>query len=192
MKGKARLLADLFWSFFKFGCFTFGGGWSILAQMQKEFSEKRQNITNEELLDLTSIARSLPGTMIGNVAMLYGYRVAGYPGGFIAVLGLILPPLLILSVIAFFYEAFQSNTLVQSAMNGIRASVVPIIMTAGFKMIKGAYGHPLTYVITAGCLVLFLKYSVSCVYLVLIGLAAGLLIGRLQRHGNVSGEDGAL
>ena len=69
-------IAVLFVQFMKFGCFTFGGGWSIVAQMQQLYVEQRHTITNEELLDLTSVGRSLPGTMIGNVAMLYGWREA--------------------------------------------------------------------------------------------------------------------
>ena len=71
--------AVLFGQFFQFGCFTFGGGWSIVAQMQKLYVEKEKTITSQELLDITSVGRSLPGTMIGNVAMLYGYRAAGIP-----------------------------------------------------------------------------------------------------------------
>ena len=74
---RARQILELFLQFMKFGLFTFGGGWSIIAQMQKLYVEQEHTITSEELLDLTSVGRSLPGTMIGNVAMLYGYRVAG-------------------------------------------------------------------------------------------------------------------
>ena len=78
---RARQVLGLFFQFMKFGLFTFGGGWSIVAQMQKLYVEQEKVITSEELLDLTSVGRSLPGTMIGNVAMLYGYRVAGVAGG---------------------------------------------------------------------------------------------------------------
>ena len=76
---RARQVLGLFFQFMKFGLFTFGGGWSIVAQMQKLYVEQEKVITSEELLDLTSVGRSLPGTMIGNVAVLYGYRVAGLP-----------------------------------------------------------------------------------------------------------------
>lgn len=85
-------IAVLFVQFMKFGCFTFGGGWSIVAQMQQLYVEQRHTITNEELLDLTSVGRSLPGTMIGNVAMLYGCHAAGLAGGVACVLGMVLPP----------------------------------------------------------------------------------------------------
>ncbi len=85
----------LFGQFFQFGCFTFGGGWSIVAQMQKLYVEKEKTITSQELLDITSVGRSLPGTMIGNVAMLYGYRVGGVFCGIVCVVAMILPPMLL-------------------------------------------------------------------------------------------------
>ena len=75
---------DLFKVFFKFGCFTFGGGWSIVAQIQKEYVEKKHWITDEELLDFTSVGRSLPGLMIGNTSVLFGYHAAGIPGAMAA------------------------------------------------------------------------------------------------------------
>ena len=97
---RARQVLGLFFQFMKFGLFTFGGGWSIVAQMQKLYVEQEKVITSEELLDLTSVGRSLPGTMIGNVAMLYGYRVAGVAGGMACLFGMILPPLAVLAVIS--------------------------------------------------------------------------------------------
>ena len=65
----------------RFGLFTYGGGWSIVAQMDQLYVQKKKIITSEELLDLVSVAKSVPGTMIANVAMLFGYRAAGLAGG---------------------------------------------------------------------------------------------------------------
>ena len=70
------MLAKLYLQFLKFGAFTFGGGWSIVAQMKILYVDYEHSLTDEELLDITSIGRSLPGTMIGNIAMLYGHRIA--------------------------------------------------------------------------------------------------------------------
>ena len=75
---KLKELFLLLAEFIRFGLFTFGGGWSIVAQMQQLYVEKKNTITSEELLDLVSVAKSIPGTMIANVAMLYGYRIHGY------------------------------------------------------------------------------------------------------------------
>ena len=71
---------ELFLYFFKIGFYTFGGGWSIIAQIQQEYVQKKGWITDEDLLDITSVGRSLPGLMIGNVSYLFGYHVAGFPG----------------------------------------------------------------------------------------------------------------
>lgn len=60
-----KKMSRLFWQFFQFGCFTFGGGWSIIAQVQKLYVEKEKALTSQELLDITSVGRSLPGTMAG-------------------------------------------------------------------------------------------------------------------------------
>ena len=120
---KKRNPLQLFLEFAKFGCFTFGGGWSIIAQMQKLYVEKRKEITSQELLDLASVAKSLPGTMIGNVAMLYGYRVGGLAGGFAAVFGMILPPFAVILVISYFYAAFRANLWVNAALEGMHAAV---------------------------------------------------------------------
>ena len=131
-------MLELFWQFFQFGCFTFGGGWSIIAQMQKLYVEKEKTLTSQELLDITSVGRSLPGTMIGNVAMLYGCRVGGFACGMICVIAMILPPMIILSLITYFYTIFKENTWVVSAMTGVRAAIVPIIASAAVNMVKGA------------------------------------------------------
>lgn len=80
---------SLYRYFFVIGWFTFGGGWSIVAQMQSDYVEKKQTLTADELLDIVSVARSLPGTMIGNVAYLFGYHQAGVVGGVLSVLGII-------------------------------------------------------------------------------------------------------
>lgn len=171
-----KALPGLFRDFFKFGCFTFGGGWSIVAQMQELYVEKQHTLTDEELLDLTSVGRSLPGTMIGNIAILYGNRIAGYLGGVTALFAMVLAPFLILSAIAGFYQIFQTNPIIANAMQGVRASVVPIIACAAFRMVKGAYRFPPCILVTIGCAVLYIFFNVSCVWLVVLGALSGFLI----------------
>jgi chromate transporter len=160
----------------KFGCFTFGGGWSIVAQMQKLYVEEKKLLTNEDLIDLTSVGRSLPGTMIGNIAMLYGHRMAGYPGGVACVIGMILPPMVILTIITYFYTIVQNNIWIIAAMTGIRTAVVPIIACAMINMVKGAYKFPPCYLVTVITAALYLFFGVSCIWLVVIGIVCGLLI----------------
>lgn len=173
-RGKALLA--LFWEFFQFGCFTFGGGWSIVAQMQRLYVEKRKTITGEELLDITSVGRSLPGTMIGNVAMLYGNHAAGLAGGVVCLVAMILPPFLILSVLTLCYTAVRDNYWVMAAMIGVRAAIVPIMASAALNLVKGAFRYPPCVAVAAVSFALYLIWDVNCVFLVLMGIAAGLVI----------------
>lgn len=174
----------LFLEFLKLGFFTFGGGWGIVAQMQRIYVEEKKSITEEELLDLTSVARSLPGTMIGNVAMLFGYRSLGVLGGIACVLGIILPPLFMLSVIALFYTAFRNNTWIEAAMSGVRAAVVPIIISAAVGMVKGAFKYSPCILVMLITLGLYLFLHMNCIYLVLIGIVCGIVISEVyERRG---------
>ena len=111
----------LFLSTFQLSAFTFGGGFVIIPLMRKKFVEKLKWIDEQEMLDLTAIAQSSPGAIAVNASILVGYRVAG------TVLGTILPPLIIISVISMFYAAFRDNTIVNMAMNGMLAGVAAVI-----------------------------------------------------------------
>ena len=97
----ARGALRIFLQFLKFGCFTFGGGLNIIAQMQRLYVDEEKRISSVELLDLTSVARSLPGLFVGNVAFLYGYRDSGYPGAFAALFGMVIPPMIVLGFITY-------------------------------------------------------------------------------------------
>ncbi|MCQ2554928.1 MAG: chromate transporter [Clostridia bacterium] len=171
-----KMLSSLFFQFLKFGAFTFGGGWSLIAQMQKEFVEKRKLITNEELLDLTSVGRSIPGTMIGNTAMLFGYREAGFLGGLVCLVGMTLAPFLILTAVTFFYNALLGSFIMDAVMKGIRAAVVPIILSAVLGLMKSGYRYPVFIVCTVISFVLYAFFNVNCIYLVVIGMILGVLI----------------
>ena len=170
------MLAKLYIQFLKFGCFTFGGGWSIVAQMKELYVNREHSLTDEELLDITSIGRSLPGTMIGNIAMFYGNRMAGFFGGVACVFGMITAPMIVLIAITSFYTAFQSNMWVASAMRGVRTAVAPVILSALLGMVKSAFKVPPCYVIAGAMFVLYFFVHVSCVWLVVIGAVLGLII----------------
>ena len=170
------MLAKLFMQFLKFGSFTFGGGWSIVAQMKELYVDREKSLTDEELLDLTSIGRSLPGTMIGNIAMLYGHRIAGFWGGIACVFGMIAVPMLILLLITGFYTAFQNNLWVASAMRGVRTAVAPVILSALLGVIRSAFKIPPCILIAVSMFALYFYLRVSCVWLVIIGAFLGLII----------------
>ena len=138
MKGKKYRV--LFWSVFQLSACTFGGGFVIIPLMRKKFVEKLGWIEESEMLDLTAIAQSSPGPVAVNAAILVGYRVAGIPGALVTVLGAVLPPLVIISIISGFYAAFRQSTVVNLVMKGMLAGVAAVIcdvvLTMGGGLLK--------------------------------------------------------
>ena len=169
---------SIFLYFFHISWFTFGGGWSIVAQMQKDFVDKRKMLTEKELLDIVSVGRSLPGTMIGNVAFLFGYRQCGILGGFLAAIGMVLPPMLILLVLTFCYGMLKDNIWVAKMLSGVRAAVAPIMFSAAWKLKKAAFTSKLCYLIFLGACILSAVFDVSSIMIIFIGIAAGILMGQ--------------
>jgi chromate transporter len=184
-KQRSRL-PDVFINFLKFGCFTFGGGWSIVAQIQKEYVEKKRWITDEELLDFTSVGRSIPGLMIGNASVLFGHHVAGIPGALLALLGIVLPPFAIMIAVTFIYGLVKDNAYVSYAMMGVRAAVVPIIISAMVKLFKAGMKDVFCYLIALGGFALCLFTGISNVLIVVIGAAAGLIYMEVKERHAVS------
>ena len=119
---KLHKYRTLFLSTLKLSAFTFGGGFVIIPLMRKRFVEQLGWIEEQEMLDLTAIAQSSPGAIAVNASILVGYHVAGVAGALLSIIGTILPPLVIISVISMFYKAFRDNAIVSMAMTGMLAT----------------------------------------------------------------------
>ena len=133
-KGKYR---TLFLSTLQLSACTFGGGFVIIRLMRRKFVEQLHWIDEQEMLDLTAIAQSSPGAIAVNASILVGYHAAGISGALVTVLGTVLPPLVIISVISLFYQAFRDNVFVSMAMNGMLAGVAAVICDVVITMIQG-------------------------------------------------------
>ncbi len=114
---------ELFFSTFKLSACTFGGGFVIIPLMRKKFVEELGWVEEDEMMDLTAIAQSSPGAIAVNASILVGYHVAGFPSAMLTVLGTVLPPLIIISIISMFYQAFRDNAVVNMAMAGMLCGV---------------------------------------------------------------------
>lgn len=144
--------------------------------MQQKYVADDQQLTSEELLDMVSVGKSIPGMMITNVAILFGYRSAGLAGGIVCVIGMCLPPLVILVFLSLFYNAFRENYWVNAAMMGMQAAVVPIIANAARALAKGSVTYPPCVVVVLLSTTLYLLADINPVFLVLMGGIMGLLI----------------
>ena len=179
---KRQSVRSLFLKFLKLGCFTFGGGWSIIAQIREEYVRDKSIVTDEELLDLTSVGRSLPGIMVENVTMLFGYRCAGLWGGLACVLGLSAAPMVLLSLITLCYTAFRDSYWVAAAMEGVRVAVVPIIFCAAIPLTKGIGRGP-GAVLVAGLSLGAYLLGAGSIWIMLAGAACGLLMRCVDDEG---------
>ena len=136
LKHAKNIYKKLFFTVFKISACTFGGGFVIIPLMRRKFVEELGWIEEQEMMDLTAIAQSSPGAIAVNASILVGYHVAGFTGAMITVLGTVLPPLTIISLISLFYQAFRDNIIVNMAMAGMLAGVAAVICDVVINMIK--------------------------------------------------------
>lgn len=127
MKRDGKLYWTLFSSTFFLSAFTFGGGYVIVPLMKKKFCDQLHWIEEKEVLDLTAIAQSSPGPIAVNAAILIGHRIGGMAGALLSVLGAVLPPLIIITVISSAYAAFRDNRIVSACLKGMQSGVAAVI-----------------------------------------------------------------
>ena len=183
---EAKSLGTLFFTFFKIGLFTFGGGYAMIALLEEEFIQRRKWLDKDEFLDMTAIAESTPGPVAINSATYLGYKLAKVPGAATATVAVCLPSFLIIYAISLFFEQFTQLTVIANAFKGIQVCVIYLIFSAGVRMLKALDKSPFaTGVLAAVMLVMvglsLAGVSVSSVLLILLSGAAGVvawLIGR--------------
>ena len=125
-----KKIFELWWTFFKIGAFTFGGGYAMISLIQKETVENKKWITDDDILEIIAIAESTPGPIAINSATFVGFRVAGFWGSFFATLGMVMPSFVIISVLSRLVMQFSDIKAVQYAFFGIRAAVLALIIKA--------------------------------------------------------------
>ncbi len=175
-----KKLLDVFWTFFKIGLYTFGGGYVMIGVIHDEVVFKKKWLEEEEMLELLAVSESTPGPFSINVATYVGYKRARFWGSFFATLGVVLPSILVVTIISLFLEAFKSNLYINRFLKGISAGVGVLVFLAFFriaKKIKINIFNGLLFVL--GVVVSFFNL-ISVIY-VLIGVAfMGILVGILK------------
>ena len=177
--GKARLL---FWTFFKIGAFTFGGGYAMIPLIQREVAERRRWLKDGDILDIVAIAESTPGPIAINSATFVGYQVCGTFGAFCATLGVVLPSFLVIYVISFVLRQFSQLLVVQYAFNGIRAGVLALLLKALLSMYRQSPKGAVAYAIMAGAFVLTAFCGVDAVLVILASAAVGLAASHMAKR----------
>lgn len=174
MEAKRRYL-KIFLSTLYLSAFTFGGGYVIVSLLRKKFVEELHWIDQEEMLDLVAIAQSSPGAIAVNGAIVVGYRLGGFPGILCAVLGAVIPPFVILTLVSMFYGAFRDHPAVQALLRGMKSGVAAVIMSVVWDMAAGLVGDrdriSVFIMLAAFAASYFLKINV--VWIILVTAAFG-------------------
>lgn len=184
---RIQTLLRLFFSTLYISAFTFGGGFVIITFMKQKFVDSLHWIDEKEMLDLTALAQSAPGAIAVNAAILVGWHVAGFAGMLIAVVGTILPPMVILSIVSLFYSAFASNLYVALVLKGMQAGVSAVILdvvcSLGQSVLKEKSIISTIIMLAAFVATFFLRVNVIYIILAsaLIGICKALFQLRRER-----------
>ena len=187
-----KLIFLIFLSMLKIGCFAFGGGYAIIALLEREFISHRHWIDHDEFLDVVAIAESTPGPIAINVATYIGYRLKGFLGATVATVGMCLPSFVLMYLVSLFYESFMEITLVAAAFRGIQICVVFLIASAGLNMLKKMKKTPRNIAVFSVTLIgmtlcTLLEIRISSVWFIFAAGILGLSLF-LVRSGGKKGE----
>lgn len=164
---KWKLSLLLYWTFFKIGLFTFGGGYAMLPILEREMVDKYHWTTHDELLDVYALSQCTPGVIAVNTATFMGNKVAKFPGALMATLGVISPSIIVISIIAALFQHFADNVYVQHAMAAVRVCVTALIFTTVFRMAKNSLNWWPQYLIAVVAFLLVALLGANPVWIVL-------------------------
>ena len=187
MKEKMKRLWQVFFTFFRIGAFTFGGGYAMIPLIQNEAVEKRHWVTDDDILEIIAIAESTPGPIAINSATFVGYRAAGILGSVCATLGVVLPSFVVILVLSFVLEAFQELPAVQYAFFGIRAGVLALLCKALWTMYKKSPKGWVGYVVMAGSFALsavnkFGIFKINTIFIIIGCAVFGLVTSMIMER----------
>lgn len=178
-------LFDLFFTFMKIGAVSFGGGYAMLPILTREFCDKRNWTTDTELNDYFAIGQVTPGIIAVNVATFIGNKRKGIVGGIVATIGLVVVPIIIITLIAALLTNFAELQIVKHAFAGIRVCVCVLILNAILRLWKKSVPDIPAIIM---CILIFLisafgdylPIKVSPVILVVAAAVAGIIIENLR------------
>ena len=177
-------LWTLFTSMLTISSFTFGGGFVIVTLMKRRFVDELGWMDEDEMLDIAAMAQSTPGAIAVNAAVLTGTRVGGTIGMFVAVLGTVIPPVVLLSVLSLCYEAFRQLYPVRLALAGMQAGVAAVILDVVLSLGKGvvAQRSVLALILMAASFVAAYVFKVNVVYVILLCAGVGVIKAVWQKR----------
>lgn len=176
------MLFEFFLSCSKIGAFTLGGGYAMIPIMEREFVDKHQWMNKQEFMDIMVVAQTTPGIFSIDIASHIGYKLKGIWGGIVGAMGIALPSIIIITLIAMFFQNFKDNIYVNKFFCGVRPAVVALIAAPCFKMAKTAnITWSTSWIPLVSCLLIWLM-GVSPIWIILAAGIGGYLWGQYNKH----------
>ncbi len=174
--------AAFYWQLFKstfwISAFTVGGGFVIIPLLKAKYVDEYKWLDDKETLDMVAIAQSAPGVIATNAAIILGYRMAGLAGTAVAVLATVLPPLITLSAVFYFYDAFAHNPYVRMILKGMQCGATAIIIDVAIKLLLKEWKRKLVLplAIIAGTFTANYFFDFNIMYIILVDALIGFLV----------------
>ncbi|HHU21138.1 MAG TPA: chromate transporter [Acholeplasma sp.] len=187
---KPKHIFELFWIFFKIGAFTFGGGLAMLPLIRRELAERKKWISDEDMLDMLALAECTPGVIAVNSATYVGYSVGGFWGSLLATIGVILPSIIVITIISFFYQAFLENKVITQIFYGVRIGAVVLILNTLMKLYKVLKKDYMSYGFIVVALVFALLLDIPTITIIIFGMLIGAIFAVISAKKEVETYDG--
>jgi len=176
----------MFLSLLKIGAFTIGGGYAMIPIMQAEFVERLRWLEEEEFVDIITLAQAAPGAMAINLSVYLGHMMFGFSGAALALLGSALPSLVIMGVIALFFEQLKERFgIVERMFVAVKPVVAGIIFAAAVRMMDKVGATWLNCLLLLGAVAAVAALGVSPILCIAAGGALGMLLMRERGKGDV-------
>ena len=188
MNDKVIVDREFYWKLFKstfvISAFTIGGGFVIIPLLKAKFVDEYKWLNDKEALNLVAIAQSAPGVVAANTSIIMGYRLAGIKGSLTALLATVLPPLITLTVISYFYDAFASNQYVQLLLKGMQCGATAIIINVALDLMMKEFRKKLAIplMIIIGTFVANYFFDINLMYAILVDALIGFMLLRDEKY----------
>lgn len=176
----------IFLTMLKLGAVTFGGGYVMVSYIEDEFVRKRSWITEEDMVNMVALSSSVPGVISVNCSILVGYKLQKLRGALLAVLGVILPSIIIITVLTFVYEAVHENVYIAGALRGVRAAVVALLVSAFLRFTKPFRKDAISIAVMIAAFCLSFILGINVIFLLLGAIVFGVTVGIWRIKGTPS------
>jgi chromate transporter len=174
MKDQWKLLFQIFWTFFKIGPVTFGGGYAMIPLIEKEVVERKKWLKTEDVTDVFALAQSVPGAIALNASIFIGHRLKGIRGAVAALIGISLPTFMIVLLLSIFFIFVKNDSRVEAAFTAIRVTIIALIVFAALKIGKAAVFDKTTFFFL--CVGVPILFFIHPIFVILIGAVMGIVI----------------